>query len=335
MATIKDIAKKSGYSITTVSRALNGYSDVNEDTRKKIQSIADELQYYPNAIARSLVKKGSNTIGYILCGLQRGTKHVIIQEFLSAIYDFAYNVGYEVLIMTVDSSRQRPKSYLQFAKEHNLSGIIVSGITTDEPYYKEMINSEIPCVLIDLVADNIHVGSVTTDNYNASRDVVSYLYANGHRNIAFLNGKSSASVSMTRYSGFVDRMHELGLNLSLDYVLNGEFSEEIAYSEAKKFLSLHPEVTAIFCASDLMALGVMNAAKDLGIHVPKQLSLVGFDNIPIAQYTSPPLTTIQQDFYKMGHEATQMLYSIINNEDIPHTKKISYKLVERSSVFMI
>jgi len=335
VVTIKDIAKKSGYSITTVSRALNGFDDVNEETRKKIQKVAEELQYYPNAIARRLVKKGSNTFGYIVCGLKRGEKHSIVQEFLSAIYDFANKVGYEILIMTVDSKKKSPKSYLQFAKEHNLSGIIVSGITTDEPYYRELQNSEIPCVLIDLVADNINVGSVTTDNYNASRDVVTFLYDKGHRNIAYMNGKANASVSMVRYSGYVDRMRELGLKVSMDYVLNGDFSEEIAYQEAREFLQKHPEVTAFFCASDLMAVGLIKAARELGIKVPEQLSVVGFDNIPIAEYTSPPLTTVRQDFYQMGYEATQMLYSIINKQDIPHIKKLSYELVERSSVSMI
>lgn len=335
MATIKDVAKKSGFSITTVSRALNGFNDVNEETKKKIQQVANELQYYPNAIARSLVKKGSRTFGYILCGLERGSKHVIIQEFLSAIYDYTREIGYEVLIMTVDSHSQSPKSYLQFAREHNLAGIIVSGITTDTEYYKELLNSQIPCVLIDLIADNIRVGCVTTDNYEASREVVSYLYKMGHRNIAFLNGKEKASVSMVRYSGFLDEMRELGLNLSLDYVLNGQYSEEIAYREVEKFLPLHPEITALFCASDLMAIGAMRAAKDLDIAVPEKLSIVGFDNIPIAGYTSPALTTIEQDFYQMGYEAARMLYSIVQGKDIPHSKKISYKFIERSSVSMV
>ncbi len=335
MTTIKDVAKKSGFSITTVSRALNGFDDVSEETKKKIEKVAKELNYYPNAMARSLAKKGSNTFGYILCGLERGTKHVIIQEFLCAIYDFAKEVDYDVLIMTVDSKKPGSKSYLQFVREHNLSGIIVSGITTDEKYYKELLNSKVPCVLIDNIADSIRVGSVTTDNYQASRDVVSYLYKMGHRNIAILNGKEKTSVSTVRYSGFVDRMRELNLNLSLEYVINGEFSEEKAYNEVKKFLPSHPEVTAIYCVSDLMALGAMRAAKDLGIDVPDKLSIVGFDNIPIAEYTSPALTTVEQDFYQMGYEAAKMLHGIILNKDIPHSKKIPYKFIERSSVSMV
>ncbi|MCX7771789.1 MAG: LacI family transcriptional regulator, partial [Clostridia bacterium] len=308
---------------------------VNEETKKKIQEVADALKYYPNAIARSLVKKGSHTFGYIVSGLERGTKHNIIQEFLTAIYDFTRKCGYEVLVMTVDSESQSTKSYLQFAREHNLAGIIVSGIRTDDVYYKEMLNSQIPCVLIDLVADNIRVGCVTTDNYEASREAVAYLNKLGHKNIAFLNGKEFAAVSVARYSGYQAEMRKRGLNLSLDLVLNGEFSEEIAYQETKKFLPLHPEVTAIFCASDLMAIGAMRAAQDLGINVPKQLSIVGFDNIPVASYTSPALTTIEQDFYQMGYEAAQMLYSIVHGKDIPHSKKISHKFIERSSAAMV
>jgi LacI family transcriptional regulator len=335
MPTIKDVAKKSGFSITTVSRALNGFDDVSEETKRIIRQVADEINYYPSAIARSLVKKGSHTFGYILSGLERGSKHAIVQEFLAAIYDFARQHGYEVLLMPVDSQNPGSKSYLQFAREYNLTGIIASGISMDEKYYRELVNSRIPCVLIDIVTDNIKVGCVTTDNYEASRDVVSYLHKMGHRNIAFLNGKEKASVSMARYSGFVDKMRELGLGLSLDYVINGEYSEKIAYNEVKKFLPKHPEITAIYCASDLMAIGALNAARDMGIDVPGKLSVVGFDNIPIAQYMTPALTTVGQDFYMMGRKAAQMLYNIVRKQDIPHSEKISYKIIERDSVSMI
>lgn len=331
MASIKDVAKIAGVSITTVSRALNGYSDINEDTRKRILEIANKLGYRPNAAARSLVKKESRLFGYIVSGLEKGAKHTMVQECLCGMYEYTNAIDYEILMFAVDSKKQHTKSYLQFAMEHSLAGIIVQGIRTDDAYYKELLDSKIPCVLIDLDAENTRVGSISSDNFEAAREAVGYLIETGHEHIAFINGKDAAVVSRMRYQGYIYAMQERGLTIPSDYILKGNFSEEEAYDVTIKLLTHNPKVTAIFCASDLMAIGAMKAVQNLGKEIPKDISVIGFDDILISSYVSPTLSTVHQNFYEMGFEAAKMLYNITQNQDVPHTKKIPYELIIRQS----
>ena len=329
---IREVASQAGVSITTVSRALNDYPDVSPETRRRIREIADSLGYIPNAVAKSLVKQESHSFGFILSGLIRGSKHTIIQEVLCGIYTFAREVGYEVTMFPVDSALQLKKSYVQFSREHNLAGVILQGIRTDDEYSREVFSSDLPCVLIDIPADRNRVGSVSIDNEAASTAMTEFLLAKGHRQIAFMNGKDAAAVSTQRYDGYVSAMRAAGAPLRWEYVLHGEFDEEIACREAKGFLSAHPEVTAMYCASDLMAIGVIRAAAELGIPVPERLSVCGFDDIPVAAYTTPALTTVHQDFFLSGYEAAHMLHDIIRGQDVPHRRRTPYRIVERDSV---
>lgn len=331
MTTIRDVAKAAGVSITTVSRALNGYEDINEETRKRIVQIANELSYRPNAIARSLVKKESRLLGYIVSGLEKGAKHTIVQDSLSGVYEFANSIDYEILMFAVDSKKQQSKSYVQFAQEHSLAGIILQGIRTDDAYYNEVLHSRIPCVLIDLPADTVRVGCVSSDNTSAAREAVRCLIGNGHRNIAYLNGKDAAYVSRVRYDGYISVLSENKIMPKSEYILTGNFSEEEANRVVMEFLPRHPEVTAFFCASDLMAIGAMRAIDALGKRIPEEIEVIGFDDILLSGYVTPSLTTIRQDFHEMGREAARMLHNIIHGQDVPHTKIVPYQFIKRNS----
>ncbi len=331
MANIKDVAKKAGVSITTVSRAFNGYPDISEETRKKIIEVAHELSYRPNAVARSLVKKESRTFGYIVSGLDKKVKHTIIQDTLCGIYDYAGKIDYEILMFTVDSKKQLKKSYMQFAKEHSLSGIIIQGLRTDDEYYQEVMRSKLPCVLIDIKSENNRAGSVSIDNISASSDAVDLLIKNGHKNIAFVNGKIATSVSKLRLEGYLRRIKEENIEINDKYIITANFSETEAYEKMLKFIPDNPEVTAVFCASDLMAIGAMKAIEELGKRVPEDIAVIGFDDILISGYTKPTLTTVHQDFYKMGFEASEMLYKIVKNNIQPYEKITPYEIIIRQS----
>jgi DNA-binding LacI/PurR family transcriptional regulator len=263
--------------------------------------------------------------------MYRGVPHTIVLESMTGVCDFARSIDYEILMFNVDSIVQQKKSYLQFAKEHSLAGIIIQGIRTDDPYYREVANSTIPCVLIDISADSVKVGSVSSDNYAAAREAVGYLIDSGHSNIAFVNGKDAAAVSVLRYEGYVSMMREKGLPVKSSYIIRADFDEEMAYQKMLVFLKEHSEVTAVFCASDLMAIGVIRAARELGIDIPSRLSVIGFDDILISSYVTPSLTTIHQDFYEMGYEAAAMLHDIAIERDVPHTRKIPHRLILRNS----
>ncbi|MBU0935950.1 MAG: LacI family transcriptional regulator [Spirochaetes bacterium] len=331
MTSIKDVANHAKVSIATVSRALNGASNVTEATRKRILAAAKELNYHPNAMARSLVEKKSRIFGYIISGLKKGAKHCIVQDTLVGIYEYASSIGYEILMFAVDSNLQRSKSYVDFANEHALAGVIIQGLRTDDQYYREMIDGRIPCVLIDLPADSSRIGSVSIDNAAAAKEATLHLLAHGHRNIAFMTGVDEASVSTERSLGYLAALQQFGLAIKPEYLLHGNFSEDDAYTAVKDFLPASPEVSAVFCASDLMALGVLRAAKELNIKVPQELAVIGFDDILLAAYADPPLTTVHQDFTDLGFEAARMLYNIIKGQDVPHTRTVPHTFIVRKS----
>lgn len=332
MATIKDIAKAAGVSITTVSRALNGYSDVNEKTRTKIKEIATQLNYSPNTLARSLVMQKTKTIGLLVSEMNRGgVKDNFTYEILCGINDASAMIDYDLILFSTSTSKQKEKSYTQLCRERKVDGVIIQGIKTDDPYLQEVIDSDIPCVLIDIPVEGPSVGYVTTDNVLGGKKAVQHLVQLGHKHIAMINGHNRAFVSQQRLEGYRLSLMEAGIPFNWNYIASGGFDEEQARLVALSLLEKHPEITAIFCASDLMALGVLKAASQLRINVPEQLSIVGYDDIVLSAYSSPPLTTIAQDKFLMGSEAAKLLAEILEDDNGNRKKVIETKLITRNS----
>ncbi len=332
MATIKDIAKAAGVSVTTVSRALNGYSDVNEKTRKKIKDIAEQLDYSPNTLARSLVMQKTKTIGLLVSEMKKsGIKDNFTYEVLCGINEASAMVDYDLILFSTSSSKQKEKSYTQLCRERKVDGVIIQGIKTDDPYLQEVIDSDIPCVLIDIPIEGPSVGYVTTDNVLGGKKAVEHLIKLGHKHIGMVNGHNRAFVSQQRLEGYRQGLMEAGIPFNWGYILTGGFDEDQAQQAALSLLQKNPEITAIFCASDLMALGVLKAANQLGLKVPDQLSIVGYDDIVLAEYAVPALTTVAQDKFLMGSEAAKLLVKMLDNDDGERKVYIETKLVIRHS----
>ncbi|GBF12322.1 LacI family DNA-binding transcriptional regulator [Tepidibacillus sp. HK-1] len=332
MATIKDIAKAAGVSVTTVSRALNGYDDVNEKTRAKIKAISEQLNYSPNFLARSLVMNKTKTIGLLVSGLTRsGAKDNFLFEVLSGINDRAGELGYDIVLFSTTSSKQQLKTYTQLCRERRVDGVILAGIKTDDPYLQEVVESEIPVVLIDVPVEGHQVGYVTTDNIYGAKKAVQYLAELGHRNIGIVNGHDQAFVSRQRLEGYKQALVDHDIPFHQEWVINGQFLEEVAKERTLTLLTKHPEITALFCASDLMAIGVIKAAKELGRNVPEDLSVIGYDDIILASYSSPSLTTISQDKYMIGYEAATMIVHMLEEKISSHVKVLDTQLITRES----
>lgn len=332
MTTIKDIAKAAGVSVTTVSRALNGYSDVSEKTRQKIMNLAKELNYSPNTLARGLVMNKSKTIGLLVSGLNRESeKDQITFSVLSGINDCASELDYDLVLFNTNSTKQREKTYTQLCRERRVDGAIIQGIKTDDPYLLEVVNSDIPCVLIDYPIQSENVGHVTTDNKLGAKKAVQHLIELGHKNIAMVNGHSKAFVSKKRLEGYMEALQEAGLPYRKDWVVNGMFEEETAKEQAVKLLEKYPEITAIFSASDLMALGILEGVKKIGRKVPDDVSVVGYDDILLAGYSTPPLTTISQNIFQLGYQAANLLIKMLEGTLEPHVITLGTKLVVRGS----
>lgn len=332
MATIKDIAKKAGVSITTVSRALNGYSDVNEDTRKKIIETAKDLNYSPNTIARSLVMKKSRTIGLLVSGFRReSAKDNFMIEVMTGVNDFASQTDYDIVLFNTSSSKQREKTYTQLCRERKVDGVIIQGIRTDDPYLEEVIEGEIPCVLVDIPKIGRHAGYVSSDNAAGSYEAGKYLAETGHKTIGMVNGHEYAFVSKERLGGFKKAMLEEGIAFQEDHVENGDFTEESGEQAALTLLTRDPSITALFCASDLMAIGAMNGLRAEGYRIPEDISIVGYDNILLSRYVQPSLTTIAQDTHGLGFEAAKMLIDMLDHNGKPGKTLVKHELIVRDS----
>lgn len=332
MATIKDVSKVTGYSTTTVSRALNGYLDVNENTRRKIQLAAEKLGYTPNMLARSLVMKNSKTVGFLITDLKRaGVKDNFLFETLCGAMDKLQHLDYELVVLTTTTSKQKNKTYQQLCNERNLDGVIIQGLKIDDPYLQEAQKSSKPCVLIDIPTNAPNTGYVTTNQLESAKQATKYLCRLGHEHIAFINGHDTAHVSKERLSGYQQALEENRLPFRSEYVCNGYFDEEKAKQCAISLILGFPEVTAIFCASDVMALGVMKAAKELNINIPEQLSIIGFDNILLSEYVTPSLTTVSQNPYEMGRRAADMMVGFIEEKEVERIVELTNQLTLRDS----
>ena len=333
--TIRDVAKQAGVTIGTVSRAFNGYADIRPETRKRILKAADELGYTPNVTARSLSSKRPPNIALIVSGLLEGEpKDNMVYLLLQGIFGYSLANGLEVAVYATDSAKQRSKSYASFCKERNISGAVLCGITTDDAYLSELLQSEIPRVTFDVPLSGSGFGWVSIDNIAAARQMAELLLENGHKDIIVVGGKKNAAVNLERMAGAYEAFSAAGKAFESSNVIYANFSETLAYKRVKKYLEETPRekhCTAFCCFSDIMALGTMKAIKDAGYRIPRDFSVTGFDGLAITEYTSPALTTIVQDMRRIGYEAVKMLHRIMEGGEGGH-ELVPYELVQRGSV---
>ena len=310
MVTIKDISKMSGFSVTTVSKAMNDYSDISSKTKNLILSIANEMNYIPNSQARSLVTQKSYTIGIIFQEISGiGLQHPLFSKILETFKSEVESAGYDILFLSQRMGKQIG-SYLQHSIRKQVEGILVlcANFFSDELF--ELYNAEIPMVLIDFEQERIQC--ITSNNAQAVDLALKYLYDNGHRDIANIHGGSNTFIGGTRKKAFEDSMAALGLEINPEHVVEGEFfSIQNGYDAMKKIMHCPNQPTAIFCASDLMAIGAMQAIHDEGKKVPDDYSIIGFDGIDASQITTPRLTTIKQDTENMGRIAAKDILKMV------------------------
>jgi DNA-binding LacI/PurR family transcriptional regulator len=331
VATIYDIAKKTGFSITTVSRALNNYPDVAAKTKKLILDAVEEMDYYPNSIARSLTTKKSWTLGVIFIeDLGVGIKHpffsAVIQSFKQQVEDF----GYDIIFLSQYVGSEK-KSYLDHALHRGVDGIIVVCSNYDNPEVQNLMASNIPSVVIDLHSNKSSV--VYSDSFSGSELAVNHLYSLGHRKIAHISGHTKTFAGTERLRGFVEAVNKLNLTIPSTFIVEGGFfSYEDGYDAMKVLLELKDRPTAVFVAGDMMALGAISAVKEVGLNVPEDISIVGFDDIEIAKYTTPKLTTVRQDTDLIGENAAKVLLDQINdNNKVYSAVTVPVELINRES----
>ncbi|GGI97799.1 LacI family transcriptional regulator [Alicyclobacillus cellulosilyticus] len=334
MVTIYDIAKRAGVSPATVSRVLNGYPDVSLKTRAKVQKITQELGYQPSAMARGLATKRSMTIGaFVKVGPDDGLRHPVFQEVLTAFQHVVGEKGYDVLFFSQNGPALQREGYEAVARYRNVDGLLVLGMPRTDPGVIALSTCGIPCMSIDLDLIGPRAGYVTSDNVGGAIQAVEFLVQHGHRAIAFIGDKFATKPGHDRLIGFQRAVQEFRLPFRPDWVLDGDFTEIGGYQAVSRLLEMSELPTAIFCASDLMAIGAMRAIRDRGLRVGEDISVIGFDDIRPASMVTPGLTTIRQRSEELGRRAAQALLRMIEEPTaLPSVITVATELVVRETV---
>jgi DNA-binding LacI/PurR family transcriptional regulator len=321
------VAERAGVSISTVSRVLNDTSyPVKPATRQKVEQAIEELGYRPNHLARGLLLKKTSTIGLVIPdianpyypGLSRGVE------------DVASEHQYNIIFCNTDRDTEKSKHYINALIEKRVDGIIIAGGGTD---FSEEVStfSQFNTKIILIGRHNLAFPSVQVDNVRAAHDATSHLAELGHRHIAFISGPSMLTSVQDRLAGYRRSLAEHTIAEDDRLIYEGKFTEESGYAAVQSLFADAVKPTAIFATNDRLALGAMAAAIDLGLRVPQDLALVGFDNIIMASYVRPALTTVAIPTYEIGATAMQLMLTSLAGETVPNTVHISTRLIVRES----
>ncbi|MDN4525071.1 LacI family DNA-binding transcriptional regulator [Fictibacillus fluitans] len=331
MITIYDVAKKAGVSSTTVSKALNNYPDVSEKTRKAILDAAEEMGYMPNSHAQSLSTKKTWSIGVMFTeDNEVGMMHPFFNAVIESFRKHAEQEGYD-LIFASRNLRNRNISYLEHFLYRGVDGVIIICSDQKDPYVVEILNSKIPLVVIDM--KGINSSTVFSDNEAGGELAVDHFYSLGHRKIAHIAGSSDSFAGRARITGFMNGIKKHNLPLPDGYLVDGGMFSIIEGQHAmEKLLDLEDRPTAVFVAGDQMAIGAMEAVRNKGLKIPEDISIIGFDDIEMAKYVTPGLTTIKQDTEALGKQAGQLLVSqMVQKKKKIKSEIVPVTLVDRNS----
>ncbi len=317
-------------SVTQVSRALNNKDDVSTQTKERIQKLANDMGYIKNITAKNLAMSVTNEIALVIKGFEDPSNSVDynpIYPILCGVNKIAIKHEQTVVVHILPDTTT---SYVTYFRNKGIANAVLFGFDYDDARLEEVFKSNINCVFIDVQVEDENKGCVVVNNTLYSTKAVELLINSGKNNIAMISGKPHALVSLEREAGYKIALEKNGKKIYEIY--QGDFNKKTAKKVTEELLNKYPEIDGIFCASDYMALGCMEVIQNLGKKIPDDIALIGFDNIPSSRYTSPSLSTVGQDDYKKGIEATKMLMKISNGENILRTKTLDCEILKRESV---
>lgn len=330
--TIKDIAQETGLSIATVSYVLNGKNNVLEETKSIVNDAAKKLGYVRNFSARSLVMNRSNLIGVVIPQTEPGSAMVFenpfYSEMLSSIEFHARQIGYHVIVSGTDADEK----YYNLARERNLDGIIIIGAYSNS-FYEGLKNSNIPIVMVDSYIEEQQFKSVKLEDCQGAYLATSYLIEHGHTDIAFLAGNlKDHGVGERRLEGYEKALNEHNIPFKKENILTLNTDFDSGRKLGKRLVET-TKATAAFCVADILAFGLMKELNSMGIRIPEDISVMGFDNLKIGEYCSPGLTTVGQNIFEKGEKAVELLINSIEEKE-NNVKEIILPttIVERESV---
>lgn len=328
---IRTVAERSKVSIATVSRTINGITTVNPELARRVWEAIEELNYYPNTQARSLVSGRSRIFGLIVSEIT----NPFFPELIQGFEDIAVAHGYEILVSSTNYDIKRMNQCIRRMLERKVEGVAVMTFGIEEPLLQQLSERNIPLVLIDFHLQNALSDTLVVDYHRGIRQGVQHLAALGHRNIAFISGPAQLHSARGRRAAFVESMEEVGIPSGEVLVVEGDHTLEGGLQAFQQLSKQEEMPTAIVCSNDMTAIGVLRAAYKAGMRVPDDLSLIGFDDIHLAQFTFPPLTTVLMSRLEIARAAFEALRTHAERPagqpEVKTDRTISTQLVVRQS----
>ncbi|CAI6086525.1 HTH-type transcriptional regulator DegA [Paenibacillus sp. JJ-100] len=327
-ATIYDIAREAGVSIATVSQVINGKGKISEKRRAEIMEIMERLHYQPSAIAAALTGKQTYTLGLLVPDIS----NPYFAELARAVEDRSRQLGYSVVICSTDNKDERVERYLNLLQQKRVDGMMIGTGIENAEILSPLLQQSIPVALIARHMPALSVHTVTIDDKLGGSLAAQHLLELGHTHVAVLSEPFKVSSSQERVRGFRETLTKAGYVLGPDQIRESAADLNSAKQEALRLLSGQNRPTGLFCCNDMQAIGAIQAAKERGLRVPEDVSIIGFDNTILASVTSPPLTTIAQPIEELGRYAVDILIEELkDNNNEPKQRILKPELVVRAS----
>jgi LacI family transcriptional regulator len=316
--TIRDVAKRLNLSITTVSRALDGYPDVSETTRQRVVQVTHELGYLPNCSARQLRLKRTDTIGYILPSGAGRFSDSFFAEFISAVADEAAQNKYDLLVSSAPASGDvEQQVYQRWVRERRVDGFVLNRVRQSDWRIRYLSAERVPFTSLERSIDPLDYPFIHVENIDSSANLVNHLVSQGFRRIAFVGGPEDLTIHIDRFVGYCQGLAKHDLPYDPTLVTHADLTSPGGYQAAKQLLSLVDPPNAVICINDETAFGVLHAAHEAHLLVGESLAIAGFDGVQDSIYSQPPLTTVDQPICEIAHRLVRMLLAEINGETLP------------------
>jgi len=327
MITLKDVARESGYDISTVSRALSGAYGVNHETRAEVLAAAKRLDYRPNRVARGLATGRAGIIGLLVSDL----RNPYFVEVARGAEDAAYAAGLDLMVCHANLDPDKQARYLRSFAENRVTGIVMNLVAPlSRKQEAELVAQGIPVVLFNRVSRDLPFSTVECDNFRGGYLAGSHLLQLGHSRIGVLAGLRQHRNPHDRYCGFMSAIREKSADVA---VMHGYHAQIQAFELTRKLLANKPDITALFAVNDAMAFGAVQAIMDAGLSIPEDISLIGFDDVELSRIVHPPLTTIHVPQDEMGKAAVEIVLRQSKSREplVPEHRVFGVRLVERQS----
>ncbi len=317
--TLEDIARMSGVSRSTVSRVINGDPNVNDKTRERVNQVIDRISFQPNLAARGLAVGRTGVLGMVIpMGVASIFSDPYFPILIQGVTATCNSADYSVMLWMGEPEYER-KTISKILYNGLVDGVIVSSMLLDDPLIERLGESNRPFITVGRHPTNERINYIDVDNRIGAFQAVSHLMRSGRRRIAVISGPANMIAGQDRYKGYQDALHDRGIPLNPEWIAEGDFTEVSGYLAMHRLLQAR--VDAVFAASDAMAFGAMRAIKEAGLVIPNDIAVVGFDDIPLAAISNPPLTTVRQPILRSGSLAAETLIDMIEHPD-PQPRRV-------------